>query len=319
MNPNTRRHLKTAIKVVVTLILLTVTFRLIRPGVLLEHMGGAHAGLFFVAMLVLILGGFAGAASWFCILRTRLSAITYRQVGACHWSGMFFNSFLPSNVGGDVVKGYAMARDQGQTGFVITSVLLDRALNLTMLLGIGVFALLLRTAHAAWAVAFLLAVLALVPTAVAAARRLRQRRSRPAGEGIRRGRRAALVDAILDWVAAPRLFIPALAAALTSQFLKTGSQVFVIQALGLALPIFCVWTVIPLFGMVSALPISIGGLGVRELVAQRLAGPLQFDTTHLVALSLGGHLAVVLVNLLGVVPFVLGRRRRGLNTKKASD
>jgi len=179
------------------------------------------------------------------------------------------------------------------------------------LLGIGVFALLLRTAHAAWAVAFLLAVLALIPAAVAAARRLRQRRPRSAGEGVR-GRRAALVDAILDWVAAPRLFIPALAAALTSQFFKTWSQVFVIRALGLALPTFCVWTVIPLFGMVSALPISIGGLGVRELVAQRLAGPLQFDTTHLVALSLGGHLAVVLVNLLGVVPFVLGRRRRGL-------
>jgi uncharacterized membrane protein YbhN (UPF0104 family) len=311
MNPHTRRHLKTAIKVVVTLILLAVTFRMIRPGVLLERAGGAHVGLFSVALLVLILGGFAGAASWFCILRVRLPAITYRQVGACHWIGMFFNSFLPSNVGGDVVKGYAMARDRGQTGFVVTSVLLDRALNLTMLLGIGVFALLLRTAHAAWAVAFLLAVLALIPAAVAAARRLRRQHPRSAEEGVR-GRRAALVDAIQDWVAAPRLFIPALAAALTSQFFKTWSQVFVIRALGLALPTFCVWTVIPLFGMVSALPISIGGLGVRELVAQRLAGPLQFDTTHLVALSLGGHLVVVLVNLLGAVPFVLGRRRRGL-------
>jgi len=311
MNPNTRNHLMIAIKVAVTVALLAVTFRMIGPGVLLERAGGAHAGVFSLALLVLIFGGFAGAMSWFCILRTRLPAITYRQVGACHWIGMFFNSFLPSNVGGDVVKGYAMARDQGQAGFVVTSVLLDRALNLAVLLGIGVFALLLRTARAAWAAAFLLGVLALIPAAVAAARRFRRSRRPPAGEGIR-GRRAALVDAILDWVAAPRLFIPALGAALASQLFKTWSQVFVIRALGLALPVFCVWTVIPLFGMVSALPVSIGGLGVRELAAQRLAGPLQFDTTDLVALSLGGHLAVVLVNLLGAVPFVLGRRRKGL-------
>jgi hypothetical protein len=315
MNPNTRHHLMIASKVAVTLALLAVTFRMIHPGVLLERAGGAHAGLFSLALLILILGGFAGAASWFCILRTRLPAITYRQVGACHWSGMFFNSFLPSNVGGDVVKGYAMARDQGQAGFVVTSVLLDRALNLAMLLGIGVCALLLRTARVAWAVAFLIGVLALMPVAVAAARRFRRQPPRPAGAGLC-GRSAALVDAILDWVAAPRLFIPALGAALASQLFKTWSQVFVIRALGLALPTFCVWTVIPLLGMVSALPVSIGGLGVRELAAQRLAGPLQLDATDLVALSLGGHLAVVLVNLLGAVSFVLGRRRGGLKAPR---
>jgi uncharacterized membrane protein YbhN (UPF0104 family) len=311
MNPNTRHHLMIASKVVVTLILLAVTFRMVRPGALLERLGGAHAGPAFVALLVLVLGGFAGAASWFCILRARLPAITYLQVSAYHWIGMFFNTFLPSNVGGDVVKGYALIRDQSQAGFVVASVLLDRALNLAMLLGIGVLALLLRQGRAAGAVATLLAMAALVPAAVAAARRFRRSRPGPAGTAPG-GKRAALAAAVLDWIAAPRLFLPALAAALASQLLKIGSQVFVIRALGLALPTVCVWTVIPLFGLVSALPVAINGLGLRELVAQRLAGPLQFDTTHLVALSLGGHLAVVLVNLLGAVPFVLGRRRRGL-------
>ena len=67
--------------------------------------------------------------------------------------------------------------------------------------------------------------------------------------------------------------------------------------------------VIPLFGIVSALPVSIGGLGLREMVAQGISGPMHLDNTHLVTLSLAGHLMVVLVNMLGVLPFLLRKAR----------
>jgi len=93
-------------------------------------------------------------------------------------------------------------------------------------------------------------------------------------------------------------------AALLSQALKIWQNAFVIRALGLAMPIFCVWFVIPLFGLVSALPLSIGGLGLREMVALWLAGPLQLDATHLITFSLAGHVMVVLVNMLGIITFM---------------
>jgi len=310
MNASMRHSLRIAFKVAVTLVFLAVTFRVIRPAVLLARARAADPGPLFMALLLLLTGGFAGAASWWCILRTRLPGLAYRRIAAWHWMGMFFNSFLPSNIGGDVVKGVAAARDAGQTGFVVTSVLLDRALNLGVLLGIGAVALLLQTGRLAGAAGLVAGSLALMPLAGASARRLGRPQPRDGGNGIR-GMLAALALAVIDWVAAPRLFLPAVAAALVSQLCKTWSHVYVIRAFGLELPEACVWTLIPLFGMVSALPLSIGGLGVREWVAQRMAGPMRLDETHLVALSLGGHLVVVLVNMLGAVSFLSFRGRSG--------
>jgi hypothetical protein len=83
--------------------------------------------------------------------------------------------------------------------------------------------------------------------------------------------------------------------------LKTANNVFLIAALGLKIPVLCMWVVIPLFGLVSALPVSIGGLGVREMVAHGISGPMHLNNTHLVTLSLTGHLMVVLVNMLGAL------------------
>ena len=308
MTPQAKSHLKTAIKLTVTLTLLALAFRMIRFDTLLESLRHADYALLAGAAVIIILGGFAGAGSWYCVLRTRLPSLSYRTVAACHWSGMFFNSFLPSNVGGDVVKGYIVARDQGQMGFVVTSLLLDRLVNLSMLLCIGIFTLLLQLGDRLWAAGFL-ALLAVLLLGVLASARWLQGKVRRWPQVGARGKVAALLDPVFELAATPRLLFPTLLAAFASQFLKTLHNVFVIIALGLKIPTFCVWYVIPLFGMVSALPVSIGGLGLREMVAQWISGPMHLDNTHLVALSLAGHLMVVLVNMLGALPFLLRKKR----------
>lgn len=309
MTPKTRGRIAGTLKVAVTLSLLTVSFRLIRLDTFMESLRTANPGFLALSALIIVLGGFAGAGSWYCVLRTRLPSLTYREVAACHWSGMFFNSFLPSNVGGDVVKGYIVARDQGQTGFVVTSLVLDRVINLGMLLCIGVFTLLLQLGQTWWAVGFLALLVVLLCAVLVSARWLRDWVRRWPNAGVR-GKLAALAEPVFDLAATPRLLLPTLLAAFGSQFLKIWHNTFVILALGLKIPAFCVWYVIPLFGVVSALPVSIGGLGLRELVAQSLSGPMQLDNTHLVTLSLAGHLMVVMVNMLGVLPFLFARRRK---------
>lgn len=310
MTPKTKKLLKSAAKLAVTLSLLALAFRLIRFDTLMESLRHADYALLAVSAVIIILGGFAGAASWYCVLRTRLPGIGYRTVAACHWSGMFFNSFLPSNVGGDVVKGYIVARDQGQTGFVVTSLLLDRVINLGMLLCIGVFTLLLQLGDRLWA-AGLLVLLALLLLGVLVSARWLQGKVRCWPQTGMRGKLGCLLEPVFELAATPRLLIPTLLAAFASQFFKTLHNVFVILALGLKIPTFCVWYVIPLFGIVSALPVSVGGLGLREMVAQGISGPMHIDNTHLVTLSLAGHLMVVLVNMLGVLPFLLRKTGAG--------
>ena len=194
-----RKRSSLLIKVAVTLVLLVVSLRWVRLDVLAASLRQARPGPLLVAALMLVLGGFAGAASWFCILRARLPSMRFRDAAACHWSGMFFNSFLPSNVGGDVVKGYLVMRNgapapSGETStaptwrVVVMSLLLDRALNLAMLLGIGGFALLIDRHGGGMAVTAAGAVLVALPLVSMAARRCAcprtmclKGRTRPAG------------------------------------------------------------------------------------------------------------------------------------------
>ena len=295
-----KTRLKLLAKGAVTLGLLAVSLRLVKVDLLAEHLRDLRWTSLAVSALLLTLGGFAGAGSWYCILRLRLPGLTFRETAACHWSGMFFNSFLPSNVGGDVVKGYIVARDRGQPGFVVASLLLDRAINLGLLSGIGLLALLFRLGRPGWAAAFLAASAALLAGSHALARRLR---------GRVRGRLAPLLEPVFELTATPRRLAPTLLAALASQVLKVWHNVFVLRALGIDLPALCVWYVVPLFGLVSALPVSIGGLGLRETVAGRIAASLGSDSTHLVLFSLAGYVMVVLVNMLGALPFLFARRR----------
>jgi uncharacterized membrane protein YbhN (UPF0104 family) len=309
VSPKLRARLLTALKAAVTVGLTAWAFSLVDFHTLQGRLANANFELLTASAAILVAGGFAGAGSWFCILRTRLPALTYREVAACHWSGMFFNSFLPSNVGGDVVKGYIVARDQGQTGFVVTSLLLDRVINLGVLLCIGLFALLLQLGRPLLAAAFLALLAALLAAVLASARRLGAAVRRWPRDGLK-GRLAALAEPVFELAATPRLLAPTLLAALASQLLKTWQNVFVIRALGLAIPPFCVWFLVPVLGVVSAVPISVGGLGPRELVAQRLAEPVGVSGTDMVLLSLAGHLMVVLVNTLGVAPFLFAKRRR---------
>lgn len=309
----TDKRLKAGLKLAVTLVLLAFSLHFIRPGQLVQSLHGARLGPLAVSALLLLMGTFAGAASWFFILRMRLGHIRFREVLATHWAGMFFNTFLPTNVGGDVVKSCVMARGKNATGFIVTSVILDRLLNLGLLLLIGLLALLCTTGHRAAAGILSAAAIAAAAGTVAVSRYV-WRRLRQAGHT---GKGARVLRPVCELAATPKTLFPALFAAALSQSLKIWQNAFVIHALGLSLPTLYVWFIIPLFGIVSALPVSIGGLGVREVVAQFIAGPLNLDNTDLVSLSLAGHVMVILLNMFGLVPCLLLKRKHATHCPDA--
>jgi len=256
---------------------------------------------FLQALLLLALGGCAGALSWHAALRTVLPDLPFRRTFALHWTGMFFNTFLPSNLGGDVVKGLLATRD-GHAGQSVTAgILVDRLANMGLLVLIGVVSYLLHLGHPLPAGALLAGAL-LLPLLLPAAARGILRAARPAATPVGR-----LCRELLRSTTSVRACGLLFGAASVSQLCKIGMHVLLIRALGIDLPESAVWFVVPLFGLVSALPISVGGLGVRECFAQQIAAPLGFGLLPLTTLSLAGHLAVVIVNLFGLIPYLLNR------------
>lgn len=295
-------------KYLVSAALLVVVYRLISVEQSVELFRRARYGVLIFSVLTLLAGACMGTLSWYYVLRVRIPGVDLREVFASYWTGLFFNSFLPSIVGGDVIKAYRTVRSYRETGFVITSILVDRVINLLVLVSIGIMASLLALKcvwlAGLWCGAVFLAVLLAVRLSNGMIRRLSDPR-----RGSAPGRLANLAVPLLELAARPRYLGPVLLAALGSQFCKITHNMFVIQALHLAIPPAYVYFLIPVFGLVSAVPVSIGGLGVRELVAQGLAKPLGVDMTAMAALSLGGHIMVLVANSAGVVPFLMGRAR----------
>jgi uncharacterized membrane protein YbhN (UPF0104 family) len=67
---------------------------------------------------------------WYVLVRAQMLPITLGGAVRLGLVGNFFNSFLPSSVGGDVVKAVAVARTQRRRTAAITTILLDRAIGL---------------------------------------------------------------------------------------------------------------------------------------------------------------------------------------------
>lgn len=84
------------------------------------------AGAFLITFSLLAIG----SVRWGMLLTARgvkLSGLSYFMY---YMVGMFFNNFLPSTVGGDVVKAYYLSRATGKTAIAFISVLLDRLMGM---------------------------------------------------------------------------------------------------------------------------------------------------------------------------------------------
>jgi len=74
---------------------------------------------------------FVSALKWFVLLRARGVTVPFRAVVAYQWVGEFFNYALPTGVGGDLLRGYGLARDTNRKADAAVSVIIDRFVGLT--------------------------------------------------------------------------------------------------------------------------------------------------------------------------------------------
>ncbi len=83
------------------------------------------AGLVSYALAVAMSG-----IKWGILLRAIGIPVRRPRLLAYQWMAEFFNNFLPAQVGGDVMRGYALASDTHRTAHAAASVLIDRFLGL---------------------------------------------------------------------------------------------------------------------------------------------------------------------------------------------
>ncbi len=208
---------------------------------------------------------------WKEILRANGIERGFWDLLALVFVGLFFNNFLPTSVGGDLIRGY-YTRSQGGLAASYAALLVERALGLVTLAalagGAAVAALALGSPVPRSLLVLVGALglaLALLGTLVFVWRGWRRPVTRLVGRSERASRLAEAFWGALDLFRRAdtrRAWIVTNSMAL--QIIAVLFHVACARAVGLDTPSLVLFLVVPASVLMSMLPVSINGLGVRE-------------------------------------------------------
>src|SRR5437763_6823654 len=138
-----RHYVLLAVKIAVSIILLTILFSKIDVGQLWRGVRSASFVWLAVALALYSVNILASVWRWHLLLHAQSVFIQRRRLLSSFLVANFFNNFLPSNVGGDVIRISDSAKYTKSKTIATLVVLMDR--------GLGVLALVLVAAIAATA------------------------------------------------------------------------------------------------------------------------------------------------------------------------
>jgi uncharacterized membrane protein YbhN (UPF0104 family) len=259
----------------------------------------------------------ASAWRWGVLLRAQHVGLRFQELTSSFLVATFFNNFLPSNIGGDVVRISDTASRAGSKTLATTVVLIDRGIGL---LGLVLIAALGATAgHQSgpagpvgpallWAGLGLGAITA-TPALVnphAFARLLHPLRSLHP-EWISE-RIARLTAALVRFRETPAALVQCFAGAVGVQALLVAFYLAVAYSLRVDISFSDMAFIVPVTFIVQMLPVSMNGFGVREATFGFYFSRIGLPLESALLVSLVGAAMIMLFSLSGAAVYV-GRRR----------
>ncbi|MFA7345025.1 MAG: lysylphosphatidylglycerol synthase transmembrane domain-containing protein [Terrimicrobiaceae bacterium] len=315
-----KKYLLPAVQILITLGLLWWIFRDREQNEkMLEAIGKARAdgGLwwFLPGIAALGLAILLQTRRWIILLRVQSITVSFWRALRIMLSGMFFNLFLLGSTGGDVIKIFFIMREApDKKAGALLSVFIDRMVGVLALATVSAVVILAR-----WGELWNSARMGVLTVALIL------------GGSLGFIVAAWLVDRLNLTSKLPR-WLPmhdrmVEAAAAFSQYAKAGGAVgeafllslpahllifstfyFAAKAFGAGLSLIGVFCVMPVVSTVTALPISLGGAGVREGLFITLLGSLYRTPKEIaMSISISGFLMLVFWSLVGGLVYLLYR------------
>jgi len=314
-----RGKLVNLLKVVISIGLVAWAFAKIDLKLVSAQLGAANLWLVLAALALFEVAIIINGVKWQVLLRAQGVRVPFGALLQFLFTGFFFNNFLPANVGGDVIRGYGLARYTDRAADAAVSVIVDRIIGLIAYMSSAFVAAIvvanLRGGQGLqrleW-VAFVALLALLVAFATLLSRRVRAIMSRlftsrwlsPL---------APLWNRISGAFDAYRFQYRALALAFGLGLLGIVCTTFVnwllSQSMGGLMPLTTILLLNPLIALVLMLPISIGGIGVSQAAYPFFYGLAGVPPSHALAVSLLMQAVVILGSLPGAFFWLRGRRR----------
>jgi uncharacterized membrane protein YbhN (UPF0104 family) len=275
-----------------------------------------------VALVIFAINVCAGAWRWHLLLAAQDVPVRTRSLlGSCLVAN-FFNNFLPSNIGGDVIRISDTARPAGSKTLAATVILVDRVVGLMALVLVAAMGATAAgrthpTATPIWPLwlwaGFLVGAAACAPVVFAPAGfgRLLQPLTifHPQWVGDR-------IEKLTGAMARFREQPGALAACFACAIFVQGAMVVFYYAVAYALHLDVAFTdlavIVPVSFVVQMLPVSVNGFGVREATFSFYFSRIGQPIESALLMSLVAQALVILFSLTGAAVYISRTRRRHL-------
>ncbi len=329
------------VKAVVSVALLAVLLSRLDTDELWAGAKSASMPLLLLALGLYGLHVLTNTWRWRLLLDAQGVIVPLKALAASYLVAGFFNNFLPSNIGGDVVRVRDTARAAGSRTLATTVILVDRGLGLiglVLLAALGATAAAMAAARAP--AAALLGTAGAVPVRpawlwagfIAAAGAAAPALLAPDGLG-RVVQPLTIVHP--EWIGArletltstlsrfrerPRAMATCFAGALGVQVLLVLYHLAVAMALHLDVSVWHLAVIVPISYVVQMVPVSVNGFGVREATFSLYFARLGLPIEGAVLLSLVATAVMMVFSLTGAIAYVArGGAHGGVSPELSQD
>lgn len=299
------------LRIGVSIAILLVIFSFAPVAELLARMKEVPPALWFATLAGFILGHAVSAAKWRWMIG---GAVSYPRALKAHFAGLAANLALPGVAGGDIVRAGLVMKGSGRKTALAVGSLADRLIDTASLIIIasigavwlgaraGVNPLALSIVAALTIGGGVVGVIMLKPIAGL------MRKFAPAGK------LGAVVkdvaDAAEEMSARRGALIGCALMSIAVQFVFAVMNAMIAQSLGAGTSTAAWVFAWPLAKLVATLPISFGGLGVREASIAGLMTPLGYEAAGVIAASLVWQTIQFATGGLGALAQLISPERR---------
>ncbi|MGB4767110.1 MAG: lysylphosphatidylglycerol synthase transmembrane domain-containing protein [Rugosibacter sp.] len=298
---------KFLLRLLVTVAILFFILRSIDAPRVWQTLTQASPSLLLAALLLQLGSSIVAAYRWQLVMHNLGFGQTFTFYWRSFFKGLFFNQGLPTSIGGDALRVLDVARRGFRKRDALYAIVIDRVAGLGALLLLAMFACAanpaLLPAKLYWLIFLLVAagLLGLVGGYVAGKYAWFKSYQRLAIVQLLAERLHQAISAHRLLLLVSSLLVPALA---LLGFFATG------RALGLPYDAMTYFAIAPLALVLSIIPVSIAGWGVREGAMVGLFSLIGADKTVVLMMSLLYGIMLIVVSLPGLVVFLQGRQRK---------
>jgi uncharacterized protein (TIRG00374 family) len=266
------------------------------------------------SLAVFVASNILGGWQWFLLLKAKGLKISFWNAQSFYHIGLFFNNFLIGYIGGDAFRIYDVKRKSGDIVHAFSTVFFDRFIGFFMITTIAMITTVIALPAlidsdvgytiAVILIIWLMALLILFNEKIARrfswfSRFLPFRLQNKLGE---------IYLSLNQFRHNKKFLVRIFGIAMVVQILRILTHLLMALAIGVRIPSVYFFVFIPIIGIISSLPISVGGIGVREQSSVTLFGQLGISPGPVVAFEFLAYFISIIATLPGGVLFIFRKK-----------